>query len=78
MEKEKIERINALAAKSKAEGLTPEELEEQAALRVEYIAAFRASLRGTLDNTYVERPDGSRELLGKSKNTVSRGACVPK
>lgn len=46
MEKEKIDRINALYEKSKKEGLTEEETAEQKALREEYIAEFRAGLRG--------------------------------
>lgn len=46
MEKEKIDRINALYEKSKKEGLTEEEAAEQKALREEYIAEFRAGLRG--------------------------------
>ena len=37
MEKEKINRINELARKSKTEKLTDEELAEQKALRQEYI-----------------------------------------
>ena len=70
MEEAKIARINELARKSKVTALTPEELAEQRALREEYIAAYRASLRGTLDSTVVERPDGSREpLRPKKKNT---------
>ena len=44
MEKEKIERINALYEKSKKEGLTEEEKAEQQALRQAYLAEFRASL----------------------------------
>lgn len=67
MEKELIDRINYLARKSKSEGLTEEEKTEQAALRAAYIAEFRAGLRGTLDNTVIERPDGSRESLKKDK-----------
>ncbi len=63
MEKEKIDRINELARKKKEEGLTEAEQIEQAALRAEYLAEFRASLRGTLDNTYIERPDGTREKV---------------
>ena len=63
MEKEKIERINFLARKSKAEGLTEEEKTEQAALRAAYVAEFRAGLRGTLENTYIQRPDGKKEKL---------------
>ena len=67
MEKELIDRINFIARKSKSEGLSEEEKTEQAALRAAYIAEFRASLRGTLDNTVIERPDGSREKLRKEK-----------
>ena len=37
---EKIDRINALYHKSKAEGLTDEEKAEQAKLRVEYVASW--------------------------------------
>ena len=46
MEKEKIDRINALYEKSKTEGLNEEEKAEQKALREEYIKEFRAGLRG--------------------------------
>ena len=60
MEQSKLDRINALARKKKAQGLTPEETAEQKALREEYILEFRAGLRGILDNTYVEYPDGTR------------------
>ena len=64
-----IARINELARKSKEGPLTEEELLEQKALREEYIAAYRASLRGTLDSTVVERPDGSREKLRPKKKS---------
>ena len=66
MDAEKIARINALAKKSKIEALSAEELAEQKALREEYIASYRASLRGMLDNTVIQRPDGSRESLPKN------------
>ena len=39
---EKIARINALAHKAKAEGLTDEEKEEQAQLRRDYIDSVKA------------------------------------
>ena len=48
--------------------MTDEELAEQKALHKEYIASYRASLRGILDNTVIERPDGTREQLKKNNN----------
>ena len=68
MEQKLIDRINELARKEKAEGLTPEEKKEQAALRAEYIVAYRASLRGILENTYIQRPDGTKEKLKCTPN----------
>lgn len=54
MDEKKIARINQLAAKSKtAEGLTPEEKQEQLALRREYIDSVVGNLARELDNTYV-------------------------
>ena len=63
MEKSKIDRINALAALAKERTLTEAEAAEQKALREEYLAEFRAYMRGTLDNTVIERPDGTREKI---------------
>lgn len=48
--KEKVARINELAAKAKGEGLTPEEIEERTILRKEYIAAIRENVKAQLDN----------------------------
>ena len=60
MNEEKIQRINALYKKSKsAEGLTPEEKEEQQTLRREYIEDFKRNLRGTLDTVDIKEKDGS-------------------
>lgn len=64
---EKIDRINFLARKSKAEGLTVAEKAEQEKLRREYIDAYKANLRAQLDNTVVVRPDGSKERLADKK-----------
>ncbi len=63
MEQKKIDRINELARKAKAEGLTAEELKERDALRREYIDSVKASLVGQLENTYIQRPDGSKEKI---------------
>ena len=65
MDQKKIDRINELARKKKAEGLTPAELEEQAALREEYRAGFRASLTAHLNNTVVMDPDGTKHKVEK-------------
>ena len=65
MEKEKIDRINFLAKKKKAEGLTDEELAEQKVLYEEYLEGYRRILRSTLGNTVVQRPDGTKEKLQK-------------
>ena len=67
MEKEKVARINELARKSKEAPLTDEELAEQKALREEYIAEIRASFGMMLDNTVIQRPDGSKEPLKDKK-----------
>ncbi len=58
-----IEKINELARKAKTCGLTDEEKELQKCLREQYIADFRRSMTTTLDNTVIQRPDGSREKL---------------
>ena len=63
MTNEQIERINELARKSKAEGLTPEEQKEQKELRGAYIEGFRRSLKAQLDNTVVLNPDGTSYRL---------------
>lgn len=64
---EKLDRINALARKSKSAGLSPAEKEEQASLRQEYIDAYKASLRSQLDSTVILRPDGSKQRLSDLK-----------
>lgn len=51
MTKEKIDRINELAKKSRTpEGLTEDEKTEQAALRQEYRDSVKANLIGQLEN----------------------------
>ena len=49
---EKIARINALARKAKAEGLTDGEREEQAQLRRDYIDSVKENLKSQLDSLY--------------------------
>lgn len=67
MEPKKIERINFLARKAKAEGLTPEEKREQQALHAEYIAAYRRNLRAQLDNMVLVDENGNERPLKKKK-----------
>ena len=54
-----LDRINELYRKSKAEGLTEAEAEEQKRLRKEYVEAFKKNLRGTLESIKIQNPDGS-------------------
>lgn len=65
MLEEKIKRINELYRKSKAEGLTEEELMEQKVLRAEYIDAFKRNLRSQLDNIDIQEKDGTIINLGE-------------
>ncbi len=67
MEKEKIERINFLARKQKAEGLSDAEKEEQHRLREEYLRDFRASFGSTLQHTVIVYPDGTKEAVSARK-----------
>ena len=60
---EVIDRINELARKAKAEGLTPEELTERDKLRRIYIDSYKASLVSHLENTYIVGPDGTKRKL---------------
>ena len=60
---EVIARINELAAKNKAEGLTPEELTERDKLRRIYIDSVKANLVGQLEHTTIVYPDGSKKKV---------------
>ena len=59
----RLERINELAHKAKAEGLTPEEIAERDVLRKEYVAAVLGNVRAQLDNTYVVDQEGNKHKL---------------
>lgn len=65
MEQTRIERINELARLAKERELTPEETEERQRLRQEYVQAFRQNMIATLENVYIQNPDGSVEKLKK-------------
>ena len=50
MEKAKLDRINQLAHKAKAEGLDEAEKKEQHELRQEFLAEIRADVRASLES----------------------------
>lgn len=60
MNEEDIKRINELYRKSKTEGLSDAEKQEQAGLRLAYIESVRANLRSELDRITIVNPDGSK------------------
>lgn len=59
MDKLKIARINELYKKSKTEGLTETEKEEQKQLRNEYRMAVINNLNSSLNNVSIENEDGT-------------------
>ncbi|MED4205274.1 DUF896 domain-containing protein [Neobacillus mesonae] len=67
LSKEKIARINELARKAKATGLTDIESKEQSKLRSEYLAAFRSNMLDTLTNTKIIDPLGNDVTPDKIK-----------
>ena len=68
MEKKKIERINELARKKKAVGLTEAETAEQAELRREYLEEYRENMKAMLDNLVIQEQDGTRHALKQKDN----------
>lgn len=70
MTKDQIARINELARKQKAEGLTEEEKAEQLKLRGEYINAYKQSLISQLENTYILEPDGTKRKVRRKDDAA--------
>ena len=70
MTKEQIARINELARKQKAEGLTEEEKAGQLKLRGEYINAYKQSLIAQLENTYILEPDGTKRKVRRKDDAA--------
>ena len=67
MTPEAIQRINELARKAKAQGLTPEEAQEQKRLRQEYLDSVRKNLVSQLENMSILEPDGTKKKVQKKK-----------
>ncbi len=65
---ELIRRINELSAKNRAEGLTPEEIEEREILRNRYRQSVVGNLKAQLDNTYVKDQDGNISPLSSKRH----------
>lgn len=62
MTKEKIDRINELARKSREQGLTDEEKREQTELRFEFRRGVVANLKSQLDNIeFVDDTDDNKQ-----------------
>jgi hypothetical protein len=80
-----VEKLDAAAARVSADmdEKTVEELARSALpvwhnfkfevqrLRAEYIEEYRASLRGILENTVIQRPDGTKEKLTRKEKPLS-------
>lgn len=67
MTQELLNRINFLSKKSREEGLTDAEKQEQAELRAQYIKEFRQGVMNTLDNVYIMDENGNKKKIEKKK-----------
>ena len=67
MEKNKLERINFLAKKSKTEALSEEEIKEQKLLRKEYIDGFKIGFQSTIESIVIVDENGNRRKLEPKK-----------
>jgi uncharacterized protein YnzC (UPF0291/DUF896 family) len=72
LSKNKMNRINELAKKSKASGLTESEAKEQTRLRKEYLETFRQSMKGTIENTRVFDSEGNEVTPKKVKDIQNK------
>ena len=77
MNQQKIDRINALYRKSKAEGLTEAEKSEQDVLRKEFIASVRNNLKSQMDQIDVQNPDGTIVNLGETYGNKTANYKAP-
>jgi len=68
MDQKKIRRINELARKKKACGLTEAETAEQAELRRQYLAEYRENMKAMLDSLVIREQDGTCHALKQKDN----------
>ena len=66
-DQKKLDRINELAKKNKAEGLSAEELAEREVLRKEYLAHFRSHFKSRLENIKVVSPEEYEQEMKRSE-----------
>lgn len=74
----KIKRINELYHKSKNEGLTETEKNEQTRLRQEYIASVRGNLRMQLDQIDIVDADGTISNLKERREAAEKNRSTEK
>lgn len=67
---ELLKKINALAGKSRTEGLTEEEKTEQARLRQEYLKLFRQGMENTLSSVYIMDENGNKKKVQKRRKML--------
>ncbi|MCP8851087.1 DUF896 domain-containing protein [Latilactobacillus sakei] len=68
MDQKRLDRINELAHKAKAEGLTPEETTERQELRDAYLKDFRSSFRSQVEMLQVYDKEGKEVTPEKVKD----------
>lgn len=66
-QEERIAKINEFTKKEREGTLTDEDKIEREKLRKEYIEIFKGNLIKTLDNTYIQEPDGTKRKLKKKQ-----------
>ena len=69
---EMINRINELAAKKKAEGLTEEELAEQKVLYKEYLVGIKGQVRQRLESVRYVEDMTEEELKEELANRIKK------
>lgn len=73
MEQKKMQRISELTRIAKERTLTPSEQQEREVLRREYIGEMRASLKATLEKTYLVDEQGNKTKLEQKPQESSNG-----